>query len=148
MNSEEKSHLKEIANENKMENGSDSTFKYGSSARQSSDLQQQIGKNIRSDEKPANDLLINDQENFGIYENHSINNNNIPNKIDDAEIDQTNATIITDSPIDYMGKSNNRDMDNIANDNDNTHPHKNPNTDVDRLVGSLFLMNRGLFRKT
>lgn len=141
-------------NESTKANGSDRTFNDNinisdsSSARRSLDLQEHISKNITSDETPANDLLINDQENFGISENHSLNNNinnnnnNIPNKIDDAESDEKNATANNDSAIDYMRKFTHRDAVNVVNDSNNTRLHKNPNTDVGRSVGPFFLMNR------
>lgn len=160
VNSERKNQLEETANKSIINesvsakaNGSHGTFNDSknisncSSARRSSDLQQQISKNITTDERSSIDLLVNDQENFGISENHSINNNinnnnnNITNKIDDAESDKTIATINNDSAIDHMQKFTNREMVNIVNDRDNTRLYKNANTDVGRLVGSLFLMD-------
>lgn len=152
VNSEEKIQMEETANKSII-NDSDSTKSTGTDStfnnnkfiwdsgptRRSSDLQQQISKNSRSDEPPANELLINVRENIGISENESMNNhinennNNITNEIDSAESDETSPTT----------KNINRDVVNIFNDNsDNTRHQKTPNTDVGRLVGSLFLMNR------
>lgn len=145
MNNEGKIQLEDTANESTIngsgrtkENVREITFNDSRNISDSS-LIQQISENIRSDETPSDDLLFNDQENFEISENHSINNNinnnnnrNIPNN---------------DSAIDYMRKFSNRDVANKVNDIDNTRLHKNPNTNLGRLVGSLFLMNRGKTRK-
>lgn len=122
MKSEGKIPLEDTANESTINesertkaNVSEITFNDSRNISDSS-LVQQICKNIRSDETPANNLLFNDQENFENSENHSINNNiinnnkNISNKSDDAESDETNTTTNNDFAIDYMRKFSNRDV--------------------------------------